>query len=275
MSSPFPGMDPFIEGCGCLWGDFHHHLIEEIGKQIADSAPRRYLVRTDLREYLELIEEPENPKRKPFIPDVKITESQRPKRLPGGNGVAVAERDTETDTGESQLLRAYSEEENREAFIEIYDIGSKERLVTCIEILSPANKLRSSTGQEVYCRKRKGLILGEVNFVEIDLLRGGERMPMVDPWPRSPYALLVSRAASWGNCRVWPAYALKPLPIIPVPLLKPDADLSIQLQPMIETIYRRFRYEQTIDYRKPINPPLAADETAWLKKQLRNRKEKA
>ena len=26
MKSPFPGMDPFIEGCG-LWGDFHHSLI--------------------------------------------------------------------------------------------------------------------------------------------------------------------------------------------------------------------------------------------------------
>lgn len=29
MTSPFPGMDPFIESRG-LWGDFHGSLISEI-----------------------------------------------------------------------------------------------------------------------------------------------------------------------------------------------------------------------------------------------------
>ena len=42
---------------------------------------------------------------------------------------------------------------------------------------------------------------------------------------------------------------------------------------MVETIYQRYRYEEAIDDRKPIDPPLAADEATWLKKQLRNRKE--
>lgn len=55
MKSPFPGMDPFIEGSG-LWGDFHHRLIVEITNSLSDSAPARYLVRIAEREYLELIE---------------------------------------------------------------------------------------------------------------------------------------------------------------------------------------------------------------------------
>jgi hypothetical protein len=163
------------------------------------------------------------------------------------------------------------EDEHRERFVKILDAANNHRLVTHIEVLSENNKLLGSTGRTVYCRKRKDLMLGEVNFVEIVLLRGGERMPMVDPWPTSPYTIFVSRVAGLGT-NVWPVFFLNPLPLIPVPLLKPDADISINLQPMIESIYRRSRYSYTIDYRKPIDPPLAADEAAWLKKQLRTQK---
>jgi hypothetical protein len=38
--------------------------------------------------------------------------------------------------------------------------------------------------------------------MEIDLLRGGQRMPMLDSWPDSPYTLLIGRAGS-PLCRVW------------------------------------------------------------------------
>ncbi|MGC8643010.1 MAG: DUF4058 family protein [Isosphaeraceae bacterium] len=44
MSSPFPGMDPYIEACG-LWGDFHDGIISEIKNALAESAPERYLIR--------------------------------------------------------------------------------------------------------------------------------------------------------------------------------------------------------------------------------------
>ena len=37
---------------------------------------------------------------------------------------------------------------------------------------------------------------------------------------------------------------------------------------MIDSIYQRSRYERSIDYRKPLNPPLDHAETAWLEKQL-------
>ena len=45
MKSPFPGMDPFIEGCG-LWEDFHGHLIEKIFETLAVTVPAKYVVRT-------------------------------------------------------------------------------------------------------------------------------------------------------------------------------------------------------------------------------------
>jgi hypothetical protein len=100
------------------------------------------------------------------------------------------------------------------------------------------------------------------------LLRGGQRMPMLDPWPECPYTLLVARAKS-QLCRVWRAYCLRPLPPIPVPLAKPDHDIPLDVQPMIDEIYQRFRYQRSIDYAKPLSPPLDHAESAWLEKQVR------
>jgi hypothetical protein len=60
----------------------------------------------------------------------------------------------------------------------------------------------------------------------------------------------------------------RPLPTLPVPLAKPDADISVDLQPMIDAIYQRFRYERSIDYNKPLISPLGPKDAAWLKQQL-------
>ena len=112
-------------------------------------------------------------------------------------------------------------------------------------------------------------MLGGINFVEIDLLRRGHRPPMEDEWPDSPYTLLVARANSEGHCKVWPAHYRRPLPVIPVPLAYPDSDLALDLQPLIAEIYKRSRYARSIDYAKPIAPPLPKADAAWLKRQLK------
>ena len=92
-----------------------------------------------------------------------------------------------------------------------------------------------------------------VNFVEIDLLRRGRRMPMDDEWPDSPYCLLVGRKAEAPRCSVWRAYSTRPLPEIPIPLAPPEADLPLSLQPLIDATYWRGRStEVNIDYRQPL-----------------------
>src|SRR5262249_36255538 len=141
----------------------------------------------------------------------------------------------------AHVLRAFIEEEHREAFIEIYETDPETRLVTTIEVLSPSNKRPGTPGCDLYQRKRQSILLGDVSLVEIDLLRGGRRMPMLDPWPASPYTLLVARARHPQRCRVWEAHFQQPLPPIPVPLIKPDPDLLLNMQPRMDTIYRRFR----------------------------------
>jgi hypothetical protein len=155
---------------------------------------------------------------------------------------------------------------------EIHEATAEQRLITCIEVLPPSNKRPNTPGWELYLRKRQSLLLGGKNLLEIDLLRGGERMPMLDPWPASPYAILVARARRYDRRQVWPVHIRIPSPSIPVPLAKPDPDIPLNLQPMIDAIYERSRYARSINYRKPLNPPLDAPEAAWLKEQLKGRR---
>lgn len=266
MPSPFPGMDPYIEACG-LWEDFHNHLVEQIAWQLADVAPKRYIVRTSKRSYLVLIES-EGKKNYPFLPDVRVTTPRGRRKSEKKGGTAVAEPATEK---KPHVLRAFIEEEHREKFVEIYETDPEMRLMTAIEILSPSNKRPNTEGWDLYQRKRQSILLDNVNLVEIDLLRGGQRMPMLDPWPTSPYVLMVARARKPHACLVWEAYFQHPLPAIPIPLAKPDADLSLGLQPLLDTIYRRFRYEQSIHYEAELTPPMTAEESAWWQEHLRTR----
>ena len=156
--------------------------------------------------------------------------------------------------------------QEREPYIEIYQTRPKRKLVTGIEILSPSNKRFKSEGWSQYLRKRRGFMKGIANFVEIDLLRGGERMPMKDRWPDSPYYVLVSRKEKSPLCTVWPAYCTKPLQPIPVPLAPLDQDVVLEIQPLIKAVYVRSQYDGDIDYSRPLDPPLKADEKALLKR---------
>lgn len=269
MPSPFPGMDPYIEECG-LWGDFHSSLIHEMKMALSRAAPTRYLVRAAERAYLVLVATDEKASH-PFEPDVSVSTKRSGKKAPKG-GAAVAEPSASV---EPVTLRAFIEEEHRENFIEIYEADPERRLVTSIEVLSPSNKRPGTTGWEQYLRKRQSHMLGDVHLVELDLLRGGTRMPMLDPWPASPYVLMVARARHPQSCKVWRGSFREPLPTILVPLAKPDPPVPLDLQPMIDRIYEVSRYDQSIDYTKPLTTPLAAEDAAWLQQRLKDRKKSA
>ena len=174
MQSPFPGMDPYIEACD-LWEGFHNHLIEAIYQSIATTLPRGYTVDTGVRSYVVLMEA-EGKKEHLAKADVTITESaagKKPRKKRGG--VAVAEL---AEAGESVPMEALVAEKFEESFVEIYAQLEESVLVTSIEVLSPSNKRRGTEGWLEYNRKRQAMLLGRANFIEIDLLRGGHKLPM-------------------------------------------------------------------------------------------------
>jgi hypothetical protein len=258
MKSPFPGMDPYIEAAD-LWGDFHNALVAAIKGVISDAIPRGYVARTRTRSYT-VIADAEQKVQRVVAPDVTAIAPR--------SSSQAAPASTFPD-GQPVDLRAFIEHEFVENFIDIFELKPERRLVTSIEVLSPSNKERGSKGWKRYLRKRQALLLGKANLVEIDLLRGGTRMPMLDPLPHSPYYVLVAREEKAPRCRVWPAFFDRALPTIPVPLTRPDPDIPLPLQPLIEAIYEPGRYEEDIDYTKPLKPPLSAEETAWLEQRLR------
>ncbi len=267
MKSPFPGMDPYLEASG-LWEGFHNRLVHKIDEALAQILPRGYTIDTAVRSYIVLVEE-DGKKKKLAKPDVTITEpapGKRPRKKKGG--VAVAEP---SETAESVPMEAFFAERFEEAFVEIYAEREERLLVTCIELLSPSNKRQGTEGWQEYARKRQAMLLGRANFIEIDLLRGGHKMPMLTPWPDSPYTLLVCRAEDAPSCRVWLAHFQRRLPVIPVPLLAPDPDLRLDLQPLLDGIYSLGRYDERIDYARPLTPALLDAEAVWVRDLLKDR----
>ena len=149
--------------------------------------------------------------------------------------------------------RTYIEWIDRELFLEILELDPQRRLVTAIEVLSPTNKRTGTVGWQQYENKRHVFLQGHANLVEIDLLRGGRRRGMRERWPDSPYYVLAMKKQQAPACRVWPAFMTAPLPEIAVPLAPPDDDLPLPLQPLVDAIYARSRYEVDIDYSRRSN----------------------
>jgi hypothetical protein len=118
---------------------------------------------------------------------------------------------------------------------------------------------------------RQAHLEGRVNLVEIDLVRGGQRIPMEEDWPASPGYVLTCWKKTAPMCKVWPAYFDRPLPKLRVPLAPRDDDLVMDLQPMVEAIYERSRYAMDINYERPCLPPLDERTAAWIKERLSKR----
>jgi hypothetical protein len=232
--------------------------------------PDHYVVRFGERSYVELVssEHIGQLERHDSQADVAIAFAPGKSPPQAGAAAAVAELPATGTDDIPVTMRALVEIEFRESFVEVHELRPERRLVTTLEVLSPSNKRYKSPGWFRYCRKRQSHLEGNANLVEIDLLRSGRRMPMEDPWPESPYYVLVSRRSSAPLCTVWPAYCLRPLPEIPVPLSPPDADVPLVLQPMIEAIYERSRYGLDIDYRQRCRPRLDPVHDRWLREHL-------
>jgi hypothetical protein len=259
MKSPFPGMDPFIEARG-LWTDFHDSLIVELRRYLNSRLPDRYQALVGERTYIDVVEPAEGFASEQLIkPDVRID----------SRGARSANGWKEEATGpavmvEPLVMHPQLNVEETETYLEVRDSAAGDRVVTCIEVLSPSNKRPGSPGWGEYERKRQLMFRGAANFVEIDLLRAGKRRAMREPWPPSPYYVLVLRQADAPQCCVYPAHSAERLPIFPMPLSPPDDDLAVDLQAMVAAVLVDSRYERRLRYAEPIDPPLSHEEAALI-----------
>jgi uncharacterized protein DUF4058 len=259
MSSPFPGMDPYLEQ---HWGDVHHSFITYARDQLRPKLPRDLRARVEERVF---VESPIGRERS-LVPDVRIFERGR------GRSGSFASAGS-LSVAEPLILEV--DEPITQGFIEILDASSGNRVITVIEVLSPANKAPGE-GQDLYVRKQQELRQAQVTLVEIDLLRGGKRLLPVPlrrlpPEYRTAYQVWVRRGWQPLSVEVYRASLREKLPTIKIPLRQSDADVLLDLQALIEQCYRNGSYEEDIDYQNDPEPPLGKSDARWAQALLRDK----
>ena len=256
-SNPFPGMNPYLE---MFWGDVHTSLVTYARDQLQELLPEALRARAQGRVFVEAGEDLV----RSFEPDVHVY--QRRDGI-GGGGSA-----TQTQAAQPLAVLEVPLIELTENYLEIIDARSGGRVVTTIEFVSRSNK-RPGRGRDEYLRKREETRSAGVNLVEIDLLRAGQPVTMVPPSAvppthQTPYHACVWRASKPGMCLYYALPLHLPLPRLPVPLRLDDADVSLDLQELVDQSYVRGRYDD-IDYRRPPDPPLSAEDAAWAQTVLK------
>ena len=249
MGSFFPGMDPYLEDPGG-WPGVHDGLIARLRTDlnrrlgpafVADAGTSVYIVTADEQRWV--------------FPDIYVIETQREEHAHQGARIAAP----------VQVLLNVPETVSQ-PYILIRDRNTR-RVVTVIEVLSPINKAPLSTrARQDFLTKRQETIASATNWVEIDLLRAGERASEANGM--GTYYVLVKRAAE-PKVELWPISLHKPLPLIGIPVRADVDDVGVALQPLLDQVYDEGRYVDLIDYAQPPPPPaLPGDEAQWVAEQV-------
>lgn len=255
MQSPFPGMNPYLEGH--LWSDVHHEMASAIRQLIAPQVSPKYITRIEVYTVQDTAAEEEIGI---MYPDVGLLLKQRQSNFQQKeHEIGIMTPATTTISTTRSLL------EIKIPIIEIRDVQDKE-LVTAIEILSPVNK--RGVGLRQYRAKREQLVNSAVHYLEIDLLRRGKR-PLAHPLvPTSHYLISLVRA-NFDKTELWAINIQDKLPTVPVPLKAPDRDIPLNLEKALSLCFERGLYHLEIDYSSAPPPPVfSADDLKWMKKQM-------
>jgi hypothetical protein len=267
-------MDPWLESPS-IWPDLHDRLANDISIHLNLVLPRPYYARLEARPQVEAIDiEQETASSRRIIPDVTVLSSKQ--RLASNGGVAVLDART---TVSPFVEVEYPSEPIQHKFVEIRDPRHGHKLITLIEIASPANK-RHGEERELYEKKFGETYQSDASIIEIDLLRGGERIlhdALLEAHisllkPPADYLVLVNR--SWRrkkglSYQVFPFGLRDPLPCIPVPLREPEAEVLLDLQVVFQKSYDGGPYRRgAVNYAEPPDPPLRHEDVIWAHERL-------
>ncbi|MDB5308213.1 MAG: hypothetical protein JWO38_2415 [Gemmataceae bacterium] len=179
-----------------------------------------------------------------------------------------------TYTSEMALFTSVIREEHAEEYIEVRN-RTDGRLVTLIEVVSPANKT-TPAGRAAYLEKRKDAVAQRAGVVEIDLVMQGKPTLTYsrDGLPEYDYAVTVTRATAPDRYEIYTATLQKRLPKFKVPLAPDDRDALLDLQAAFTRAYDLGNFTAQIDYKVPPPPdvPLSDANEAWLDLTLKSQK---
>jgi hypothetical protein len=249
MPSPFPGMNPYLEGPE-FWSGFHHLLIAALLELLAPQLQPKYIVAIERRIYEVIGENP----LLVGIPDVMV---QHPTNATNSiTNVAVL-----SPPAQPLTVTVPIPETIRQGYLEIRKVGNNQ-VVTAIEILSPVNK-RPGKGRETYEAKRQNVLTSATHLVEIDLLRHWEPMPILEDNIQSDYRLLVSQRERRPLADLYAFNLADLIPCFPIPLLAGDVEPIVDLKALLDLVYDRAVYNLQINYNSPIVPALTEAEETW------------
>lgn len=253
MPSPFPGMDPYLEEPN-LWSDVHLTLIIAMRGALNSQMPHGFVASAD--KYVWIHEPDAGTRTRVVRPDGFVVQYEERQANPAP---------TVTTAPATIVIPATRREGNK--YLKITDVYTR-RLVTVIELLSPANK-EPGPDREAYLTKRIDYLTAGVNLVEIDLLRGGLRLPLGETEPSTfDYYAMVCRATEMPSAGFWPFTVRDPFPTIPIPLTPTESDIHLDLKPCLDWAFQQGLYEVNIHYNEPAVPPLSPADAEWAKQLI-------
>lgn len=263
MRPHFPGMDPWIEHPS-IWLDVHNRLVTAIADDLAPKLAPRYYVGVEQSTYLSVPEDS-------FLgrPDLVIARTRSRTRLPqSAQPEPELEADPEGGVGVMRLdVDVPSPERVNQWYLAIRTARTG-KVVTVIEILSPANKA-AGPGRKKYLRKRNRILESNTSLVEIDLLRSGRPMPVhAREEVHGAYRILISRGRARPRAELLAFGLRRPIPTIAIPLLPKDPEPTLPLNDVLHTLCERARFDLVTDYSRPPVPPLEEKDLAWARSIL-------
>lgn len=259
MPSPFPGMDPYLEGY--LWPDVHNALAAKIRQILTPLLRPRYTARLNIYVVEDTMPEGDVGI---LYPDVEIMATNRLHEtgveLPTQSSSHPAEA-----TPAALTIPVVLPVDVQMTNVEIRDTAHNQ-LITSIEILSPVNK--REPGLTPYRLKRQRLYQAGIHLLEIDLVRRGARPIMHSKIPNVPYVVALTRAHT-GKTAIWPIRLQDALPNVPAPLRAPDDDVILELGPALQSVYDEAAYDLSINYQEDPPPPaLSESDKAWIEQHI-------
>lgn len=269
-TSPFPGMDPFLE-MNPHWDGFHNWFIRklcELHRPVAQDMNvwidvERTIYQTDPSgEVLMMLGSPDvlaglDPE---FYPAYDREHSP-----PGGVALAAPKAIHEV------VLDPKALHQHRQEYVVVRTRDDERRVLAVVELLSFANKRGSYMAK--YREKRVKLLTGYCHFMEIDFLRAGsnpsrEMFPELEP---SPYFIFVARKTGAGRMEEgYPLQLQDELPVIGLPISLASGDLPLDLAAVFRSAYDLSDPPGGIKYNWDQLPPpdLSPADAEWARQLL-------
>ncbi|MEM6593085.1 MAG: DUF4058 family protein [Cyanobacteria bacterium P01_H01_bin.119] len=256
MSSPFPGMDPYLEHPD-LWPEVHSRLLVAIADSLGPKLRPKYRIAIEKRVYEDTREDLLVGRPDATVFKLRTQEQNPPVSKSAATLVAPI------------TVELPMPEEIQERYLEVREVGTG-TVVTTLELISPSNK-RPGNGRRQYEDKRIKILTSSTHLVEIDLIRAFAPLPRYGLNQAYLYGILVSRASQRPQADLYAFNLRSPIPAFPLPLMPDDAEPIVDLQPILAQLYNRASYDLAIDYSQNPLLPLDEEDLAWADSLLREK----